>query len=68
MLLPTRMRSFADRRHAVVMRRFVLHERARGATAVEYALLVSLIAVVIVAAVALLGRAVLGLFQGAASI
>jgi Flp pilus assembly pilin Flp len=35
----------------------------RGATAVEYALMVGLIAAVIVAAVAALGTAVLGLFD-----
>ena len=35
---------------------------SRGATAVEYAIMVGFIAVVIVAGVALLGQAVLGLF------
>jgi pilus assembly protein Flp/PilA len=36
----------------------------RGATAVEYALMVSLIAAVIIGAVSLLGGELLGIFQG----
>ena len=39
----------------------------RGATAVEYGLMVAMIAIVIIAAVALLGTSVSGLFQGAAT-
>lgn len=39
----------------------------RGATAVEYALIAGLIAVVIAGAVALLGTTVLGLFNSAAN-
>ncbi|WP_114907870.1 Flp family type IVb pilin [Ornithinimicrobium murale] len=41
-------------------------ERDRGGTAAEYALVASLIAVVIAAAVGTLGTEVLGLFQAAA--
>lgn len=41
--------------------------KERGATAVEYGLLVGLIAVVIIAAVALLGTRLQVLFQGAVS-
>jgi len=41
---------------------------AEGATAVEYALIVGLVAVVIVVAVALFGRGVLALFEGARTI
>jgi pilus assembly protein Flp/PilA len=40
-----------------------LHTRERGATAVEYGLLVALIAAVIVAIVLLLGRQVSNAFQ-----
>ena len=40
-----------------------LHTRERGATAVEYGLLVSLIAAVIVAIVLILGRQVSNAFQ-----
>ena len=39
----------------------------RGATAVEYGLIVALIAVVIIVAVALLGNNLLGIFNEAAS-
>ncbi len=39
----------------------------RGATAVEYGLLVGLIAVVIIVAVALLGTQLTGLFEGVAN-
>ena len=39
----------------------------RGATAVEYGLIVALIAVVIIVAVSLLGRNLLGVFNKAAS-
>ena len=39
----------------------------RGATAVEYGLMVAMIATVIIAAVTLLGSSVSGLFQGAAT-
>lgn len=44
-----------------------LHLDERGATAVEYALIAGLIAVVIAGAVALLGTTVLGLFNSAAN-
>ncbi len=40
----------------------------RGATAVEYGLMVAMIAIVIIAAVTLLGTSVSGLFRGATSI
>jgi pilus assembly protein Flp/PilA len=40
-------------------------ERERGATAVEYGLMVALIAVVIIAAVTALGSRVSGMFDGA---
>ncbi len=43
--------------------RFVETHNDRGATAVEYAIMASLIAVVIAGTVFLLGQAVLGLFN-----
>jgi Flp pilus assembly pilin Flp len=43
----------------------LLRTNSRGATAVEYAIMASLIAVVIVAAVMALGLSVDGLFQSA---
>jgi pilus assembly protein Flp/PilA len=45
-----------------------LHTRDRGATAVEYGLLVALIAAVIVAIVILLGRQVSNAFQSVSDI
>ena len=39
----------------------------RGATAVEYGLMVALIAIVIIAAVTLLGESISSLFNGAAT-
>ena len=39
----------------------------RGATAVEYGLMVALIAIVIIAAVTLLGNNISGIFNGAAT-
>jgi Flp pilus assembly pilin Flp len=47
--------------HSVLWARALASER--GATAVEYAIMVGFIAAVIVAAVAALGTAVLGLFD-----
>ncbi|GAC1440592.1 MAG: hypothetical protein NVS3B26_10230 [Mycobacteriales bacterium] len=52
---------------ASVRRAAGLHA-TRGATAIEYALMASLIAVVIFGVVALLGGTVLGLFQNAADV
>lgn len=52
------------------MRRRLLtsrHGSDRGATAAEYALIAALIAVVIIAAVALLGTSLFDLFDSAAS-
>jgi pilus assembly protein Flp/PilA len=45
-----------------------LHTRDRGATAVEYGLLVALIAAVIVAIVILLGRQVSNAFQSVSDV
>ena len=48
----------------VAFQLFMLAEREeKGATAVEYGLMVALIAAVIVATVALLGQAILGAFN-----
>lgn len=47
------------------MRRLLRDDR--GATAAEYALIASLIAIVVVASVALLGTNLLGLYDNAAS-
>ena len=48
----------------VAFQLFMLADREeKGATAVEYGLMVSLIAAIIVATVALLGQAILGAFQ-----
>jgi Flp pilus assembly pilin Flp len=47
--------------------RFGKNRAARGATSVEYALMVSLIAVVIIASVTLFGQNVVQLFQVPAS-
>jgi pilus assembly protein Flp/PilA len=48
----------------VAFQLFMLADREeKGATAVEYGLMVALIAAVIVATVALLGQAILGAFQ-----
>jgi pilus assembly protein Flp/PilA len=44
----------------------MLADRERGATAVEYGLMVALIAVVIIAGVTLLGTKLLALFNSAA--
>ena len=44
-----------------------MRERERGATAVEYGLMVALIAIVIIAAVTLLGGNLTGLFNKAAT-
>lgn len=44
-----------------------MKDKDRGATAVEYGLIVALIAVVIIVAVALLGRNIRGVFNKAAS-
>ena len=44
-----------------------VHRGDRGATAVEYGLMVALIAIVIIAAVVLLGNNLSGLFNKAAS-
>lgn len=55
----------AVRLHSHVVR--VLHQRTdRGATAVEYALMVSLVALVIIASVLLLGRNLSTIFNRAA--
>ena len=43
-----------------------LHRRVEGATAVEYGIMVALIAVVIIVAVALLGENLADMFQGVA--
>ena len=40
------------------------HRSSRGATSVEYALLIALIAIAIVVAVTLLGNGTAGLFKG----
>ena len=54
-----------------MMNRLAAHlttwNRERGATAVEYGLMVALIAIVIIAAVVLLGTNLSGLFRKAAS-
>ncbi|TGN66179.1 Flp family type IVb pilin [Nocardioides eburneiflavus] len=48
----------------VAFQLFMLADREeKGATAVEYGLMVALIAAIIVATVALLGQAILGAFQ-----
>ena len=49
----------------IIRRLKLLRASSRGATAVEYAIMASLIAVVIVAAVVALGLSVDGLFQSA---
>ncbi len=41
--------------------------REQGITAVEYGLMVALIAVIIIAAIAVLGERVLGIFDGSAT-
>lgn len=60
----TVFKSVSARLAAVIQSRLVRDEE--GATAVEYGLIVGLIAVVIIAAVALLGDTLFGLFNGIA--
>ena len=47
--------------------KFQMMRDERGATAVEYGLMVALIAIVIIAAVTLLGQNISGLFNSAAT-
>ncbi len=63
------MKSLAIKAHMLVVRKQgdLRSSSDRGATAVEYGLIVALIAVVIIVAVALLGNNLLGVFNKAAS-
>ncbi len=63
------MKTLAMKAHILMLqkKREMVDSRDRGATAVEYGLIVALIAVVIIVAVVLLGNNVSGIFNKAAT-
>jgi pilus assembly protein Flp/PilA len=61
------MKTLAIKAHMLMVQKQAELKNDRGATAVEYGLIVALIAVVIIVAVALLGNNLLGIFNEAAS-
>ena len=61
------MKTLAIKAHMLMVQKQAELKNDRGATAVEYGLIVALIAVVIIVAVALLGNNLLGIFNKAAS-
>ena len=61
------MKTLAMKAHVLMLQKQAELKNDRGATAVEYGLIVALIAVVIIVAVALLGNNLLGIFNEAAS-
>jgi len=61
------MKSLAIKTHILMMQKRAELRSDRGATAVEYGLLVALIAVIIIVAVALLGNNLLRTFNTVAS-
>ena len=62
------MKTLAMKAHILMLQKKqdLVESRDRGATAVEYGLIVALIAVIIIVAVALLGRNLSGIFNRAA--
>jgi pilus assembly protein Flp/PilA len=61
------MKTLAIKAHMLVLQKQAEMKSDRGATAVEYGLIVALIAVVVIVAVALLGNNLLGVFNKVAS-
>jgi pilus assembly protein Flp/PilA len=63
------MKTLAMKAHILMLQKKqeLVDSRDRGATAVEYGLIVALIAVVIIVAVVLLGRNLSGIFNKAAT-
>jgi pilus assembly protein Flp/PilA len=61
------MKTLAIKAHMRVLQKQAEMKSDRGATAVEYGLIVALIAVVVIVAVALLGNNLLGVFNKVAS-
>ena len=63
------MKTLAMKAHILMLQKKqeLMESRDRGATAVEYGLIVALIAVVIIVAVVLLGRNLSGIFNKAAT-
>ncbi len=61
------MKTLAIKAHMLMLQKQAEMKNDRGATAVEYGLIVALIAVVIIVAVALLGNNLLGVFNKVAS-
>lgn len=63
------MKTLAMKAHVLVLQKKqeLMESRDRGATAVEYGLIVALIAVVIIVAVVLLGNNLSGIFNKAAA-
>ena len=61
------MKTLAIKAHMLMVQKQAELKNDRGATAVEYGLIVALIAVVIIVAVALLGNNLLGIFNKVAS-
>jgi pilus assembly protein Flp/PilA len=61
------MKNLAIKAHILMMQKRDELRNDRGATAVEYGLLVALIAIVIIVAVVFLGRNLLGTFNRVAS-
>jgi pilus assembly protein Flp/PilA len=61
------MKTLAIKAHMLMVQKQAELKNDRGATAVEYGLIVALIAVVIIVAVALLGNNLLGIFNEVAS-
>ena len=63
------MKTLAMKAHILMLQKKqdLVESRDRGATAVEYGLIVALIAVIIIVAVALLGRNLSGIFRKAAT-
>ena len=59
------MKTLAMKAHVLMLQKKqdLMESRDRGATAVEYGLIVALIAVIIIVAVALLGRNLSGIFN-----